>query len=248
MIKRISFFTILTATACDVVVPDTDATPPALSIAMFDPNIVTIASSDPNRAVPRGCPAGTSANLIDVEAYFDQIEVAYAPPLDPATFEDQAYFYRSADDATKFWVTANDPEGVSSIRAIGHAHESGTPRAYAFDTRPNAGIGEHVGDYTPSPGTVEEYGITSPFDPNLPKNGGIFSHDLRIQESFAENPDGSFSEVLKDGGVLMFAPFSLAGGPVIYASSANAADDSQIDVTRLAVMLLPQSLCRPDVQ
>lgn len=231
--------------ACTVAVPDSDATAPTLVLSMFDPQITTIASSDPNATLPRGCPAGSSANIIDVEAYFDRIDPAYVPPLNPATFESETYFYKSAETATKFWVVANDPEGVFSIRAIGHAHPSGDPRANDFDTRAGANIPEHVGDYTPSPGTSVEYGVRSPFDPNL-GDVPIFSHDLRIEEGFEEEEDGSFTETLKDGGVLMFAPTSLSGGPVIYASAANAADDGTTEVTRIAVKLLPRSLCRPD--
>lgn len=231
--------------ACTVDVPQTNTTSPTLLISMFDPQVTTIASTDPNAVMPRGCPAGSSANIIDVEAYFDRVQPDYVPPLDPATFEQETYFYKSAPDATRFWVIARDLEGLSSISFVGHDFDSDDPRSGDFFTRPSANIPEHEHDYTPSVGGVVEYGVISPFDPNL-GDRPMVAHDLRLLEEFREDDDGTLIPTTRDGAILRVAPFNISGSPVVYASATVATIRTGAGRSSIAVKLLPQELCRPD--
>lgn len=240
-----SLAAIAALSACTVDVPQNNTTSPTLLISMFDPQVTTIASTDPNMAMPRGCPAGSSANIIDVEAYFDRVQPEYVPPLDPATFEQETYFYKSAPDAAQFWVIARDLEGLSSITFIGHDFDSDDPRSGDFFTRPNANIPDHEGDYTPAVGGSVEYGVISPFDPNMGDHP-IISHDLRLLEEFREDDDGTLIPTTRDGAILRVAPFDISGSPVIYASATVATIGTGAGRSRVAVRLLPQELCRPD--
>lgn len=239
--------------ACDVIVPDQDNTPPELTISMFDPDVVVIASSDPNRVLPRGCPPGTSTTPALVRAHLEQTDTAYIPPLDAAFLANETYFYKADGDKLRFWFIARDNEGVNSISAIGHSHDPDAPNAYEFQARGDIEDIQDLGDYEQGPSTTQEIVLNSPYLPITPANQPgldfrsnlgdlpVFVHNLRAPEF---DIDGA--PATKDGLLLPVDPISLIGGPVIYASSVSASDGPENQGTEVAVNLLPRFLCRPD--